>query len=127
MGRKTRRGDAWPDDDHDLPRSARARPRGGGRGDRPGREQRKKAKEQPAPQHAGGRQRVEPVAARELDVGFLLPFDDAPAPAPTKVCGRCRNWLERAEIGGRGECDHPGSGIMFPYNDTPACPFWERR
>lgn len=49
-----------------------------------------------------------------------------PAPA-IPVCGRCRNFLHSDVPGGRGECDHPGSGFMYPYTDTPACPFFSGR
>jgi hypothetical protein len=47
------------------------------------------------------------------------------ASAPT--CGACRNFSPDDLPGGRGECDHPGSGFMFPYSDTPGCPFFQRR
>jgi hypothetical protein len=49
----------------------------------------------------------------------LLP-DAAPA---TRTCGRCQEWIGD-ELGGRGECLHPGSGILRPWWDTPACPFF---
>lgn len=42
-----------------------------------------------------------------------------------KACGTCRNWLADGMPGGRGSCDHPGSGFLHPYSDTPACPFFD--
>jgi hypothetical protein len=39
------------------------------------------------------------------------------------TCGRCREFLAD-EVGGRGECLHPGSGVLRPWWDTPACPFF---
>jgi hypothetical protein len=56
------------------------------------------------------------------------PFVPQPPPAAVaKVCGRCRNFMLSDVPGGRGECDHPGSGFMYPYTDTPACPFFDGR
>ncbi|MBI2766456.1 MAG: hypothetical protein HYX53_11180 [Chloroflexi bacterium] len=43
-----------------------------------------------------------------------------------KTCGQCREFVEDAE-GGRGSCLHPGSGIAFPWTDTPGCPFYAGR
>lgn len=49
---------------------------------------------------------------------------DVPEPAPsTRTCGQCREWFPHSE-GGRGNCAHPGSGFLFPWADTPACPFF---
>lgn len=42
-----------------------------------------------------------------------------------KQCGACREFVEDQE-GGRGECLHPGSGILSPWTDTPACQFYDR-
>lgn len=42
----------------------------------------------------------------------------------TKVCGTCREFVEDAE-GGRGTCLHPGSGVLSPWTDTRACPFYQ--
>jgi hypothetical protein len=42
------------------------------------------------------------------------------------VCGRCREFVPNAEIG-RGECLHPGSGVLHPWDDTPACSFYSQR
>lgn len=42
------------------------------------------------------------------------------------ACGRCREFVEDSE-GGRGTCLHPGSGVLSPWTDTPACPFFGRR
>lgn len=49
-----------------------------------------------------------------------------PAPAVARVCGNCREWFGE-EVGGRGDCAHPGSGFLRPWSDTPACPFFEAR
>lgn len=42
---------------------------------------------------------------------------------PARTCGFCREWFPHPE-GGRGNCAHPGSGFLFPWADTPACPFF---
>lgn len=120
MSRGKRRN-GWSDEDRELPRSARERPRGRGRGDRPSRERRKPAREQtPAPAA------TLPPPADEVGVVTIL-MDEERVPGGVKSCGLCRNWFDRGTIGGRGECDHPGSGMMYPYDDTPACPFFVRR
>ena len=46
-----------------------------------------------------------------------------PAPEPPRTCGRCQEWIAD-EVGGRGECLHPGSGMFKPWWETPACPFF---
>ena len=46
-----------------------------------------------------------------------------PDPPEAKTCGRCHEWLAD-EVGGRGECLHPGSGILRPWWETPACAFF---
>jgi hypothetical protein len=46
--------------------------------------------------------------------------------APAKSCGGCREFVEDQE-GGRGTCLHPGSGILSPWTDTPACAFHHAR
>lgn len=43
-----------------------------------------------------------------------------------RACGNCREWFAD-EVGGRGTCDHPGSGFLKPWSDTPACPFFSPR
>jgi hypothetical protein len=43
-----------------------------------------------------------------------------------RTCGGCREFVED-ETTGRGECLHPGSGILAPWNDTPGCDFFTRR
>ncbi|HZU75256.1 MAG TPA: hypothetical protein VFA70_00725, partial [Dehalococcoidia bacterium] len=53
--------------------------------------------------------------------------DDESTPRAAPCCGDCRNWLNRQEPDGRGECDHPGSGFSYPYRETAACPFFEPR
>lgn len=55
---------------------------------------------------------------------LLAPVDSSPV---ARACGRCRNFRLSDIPGGRGECDHPGSGFMYPYTDTPACPFYQAR
>lgn len=45
---------------------------------------------------------------------------------PKKACGGCREFIEDQE-GGRGTCLHPGSGILSPWTDTPACDFHHAR
>jgi hypothetical protein len=105
--------------------------------------------------HAGRRERdrrrgrsPEPVAAQRStavepapaarrrprdDIGSLTPlaehaWDALLAPSRIALtCGGCRNWLAHTEPGGRGSCDHPASGFSYPYEDTPACPFFEAR
>jgi hypothetical protein len=121
MSRKNR-NQKFEEDDRDLPRSARERPRGRGRGDRPNRERRKLPQE-----HAVvAMPSAAPAPARE-ETGIVTILSE-PRIAPSKrICGLCRNWFDRGVIGGRGECDHPGSGILFPYDDTPACDFFVRR
>jgi hypothetical protein len=47
-------------------------------------------------------------------------------PAPNlhdASCGRCHEFIEDGEAG-RGTCLHPASGVMFPWYNTPACPFF---
>lgn len=59
----------------------------------------------------------------------LMVLDDQPAPPLARECGNCLEWLPpRADsIGARGGCAHPGSGILAPDADTPACPFFTAR
>ncbi|MCC6382489.1 MAG: hypothetical protein IT304_08260 [Dehalococcoidia bacterium] len=57
-----------------------------------------------------------------LTRAFLLRHE---TPAGT-ACGRCREFVEDHD-GGRGTCLHPGSGVLSPWTDTPACPFFARR
>ena len=45
-------------------------------------------------------------------------------PQAALTCGGCHEFVEDAE-GGRGTCLHPGSGILSPWTDTAACPFFE--
>jgi hypothetical protein len=42
------------------------------------------------------------------------------------TCGGCKEFVEDGD-GGRGTCLHPGSGIAFPWTDTPGCDFHSRR
>lgn len=67
---------------------------------------------------------------------LLTPGDDMLAPweergsllgrVAVKACGQCREFIEDRD-GGRGSCLHPGSGIAFPWTDTPACDFYAPR
>lgn len=60
----------------------------------------------------------------ESDVSLLLEMARQRA-EPPKMCGGCREFVEDQE-GGRGTCLHPGSGILSPWTDTPACDFFAR-
>lgn len=51
------------------------------------------------------------------------PLQALMAEAAPRTCGRCREWFAD-EAGPRGTCDHPGSGFLKPWSDTPACPFF---
>jgi len=50
---------------------------------------------------------------------------DPVSTAPAQTCGSCREFVEDQEAG-RGTCLHPGSGILSPWTDTPACPLHDR-
>lgn len=39
-------------------------------------------------------------------------------------CGGCGEFVEN-EMTMRGSCLHPGSGIAFPWSDTPGCDFFQ--
>lgn len=118
---KGKNGRGWRDEDGELPRSARERPRGRGRGDRPSRERRKPAQDR-------ARSPAVALPPPSAEAGVVTILMDEPRNQPgAKSCGLCRNWFDRGTIGGRGECDHPGSGIMYPFDDTPACAFFVRR
>lgn len=60
----------------------------------------------------------------ESDVSLLLEMSRQRI-EPPKQCGGCREFVEDQE-GGRGTCLHPGSGILSPWMDTPACDFFAR-
>ncbi|MFA5608137.1 MAG: hypothetical protein WDA07_13290 [Leucobacter sp.] len=60
----------------------------------------------------------------DWDLPVDHPFREAAALAPAQVCGRCREFVEDGDAG-RGTCLHPGSGILAPWTDTPACDFFE--
>lgn len=57
-------------------------------------------------------------------IGALLETESRRNGTPVVVaaCGNCREYVEDPN-GGRGECLHPGSGVLFPWSDTPPCPF----
>lgn len=83
-------------------------------------------------QQPGGRAWDEPKAhiapaTHEENRSLLLSMSvhDAPAAAPAKTCGTCREFIEDQEAG-RGTCLHPGSGVLSPWTDTPACGFHDR-
>ena len=66
-----------------------------------------------------------PSLADEDEWEFLFPGAKRQQ-APPAACGGCREFVED-EHGGRGECLHPGSGILSPWTDTPGCPFFAAR
>jgi len=75
---------------------------------------------------AGPERQPTPEARTALPV--MPPAGPGPGPllpvtTLTATCGRCREFLAD-ELGGRGECLHPGSGILRPWWDTPGCPFF---
>jgi hypothetical protein len=41
------------------------------------------------------------------------------------TCGQCREFVEDGDFG-RGTCLHPASGVLSPWGDTPACPYFAR-
>jgi hypothetical protein len=64
---------------------------------------------------------------REEDLALLLEFEaEREGLTATGTCGRCREFVQD-DVGGRGECLHPGSGILKPWPDTEACPFFSGR
>jgi hypothetical protein len=59
----------------------------------------------------------------------MLPMfarEDAIVAPVARACGGCREFIEDQE-GGRGSCLHPASGVLSPWTDTEACPYWARR
>lgn len=80
------------------------------------------------PERNGGRRARHRRSDREAEpLELCLSGEETPEvldPAPpTRTCGQCREWFPHPE-GGRGNCAHPGSGFLFPWADTPACPFF---
>ena len=65
------------------------------------------------------------TVVRDDDV-FALTDRSFRAAVAQKSCGGCREFVEDSE-GGRGNCLHPGSGIVSPWTDTPACDFYAAR
>ncbi|MFN0145239.1 MAG: hypothetical protein ACKVT1_01905 [Dehalococcoidia bacterium] len=65
---------------------------------------------------------------REYDYGDVFGLSDHSlrAVVTQKTCGGCREFVEDSE-GGRGNCLHPGSGIVSPWTDTKACDFYAAR
>ena len=56
----------------------------------------------------------------------LLDEDDGGRAAPKLTCEGCHEFVPNDESG-RGTCLHPGSGVLSPWTDTPACDFYEGR
>lgn len=98
---------------------ARGRDRRTGRADPEPRRQGQRTPPKPAPPPAAREPQRSPVEAAWARL--LTPT------ASAQTCGACRNWLGHDEPGGRGTCDHPGSGFSFPFSDSPACPFFQSR
>ncbi|MGK2966301.1 MAG: hypothetical protein ACSLFM_11965 [Tepidiformaceae bacterium] len=63
--------------------------------------------------------------ASDYFLGVNLAIDDFAPRVEVNACGSCREFIED-QHGGRGECLHPGSGILSPWTDTPGCPFFAR-
>jgi hypothetical protein len=82
---------------------------------------------QPAPRarRRGGSPDLFIVPPPEDDYALLLAMSRAEKPVAQKQCGTCREFVEDQE-GGRGECLHPGSGVLAPWTDTPGCQFHDR-
>jgi len=112
--------------------SRRNRRAGGGRHNRwddgYGREPRPRERGRQQPRRAARQQRrgnngtpsaIEETAATP----FALVVREEEPLLPT--CGRCREFVAD-DVSGRGECLHPGSGVLRPWWDTPGCPFFER-
>lgn len=57
---------------------------------------------------------------------FAVGAEELPVAAPMKTCGGCVEFVED-QLTGRGECLHPGSGILRPWPDTAACQFHTSR
>jgi hypothetical protein len=56
----------------------------------------------------------------------LMAFFAGRRPAGLKTCGNCREFIEDGEFG-RGTCLHPGSGVLSPWETSPACDFFAAR
>jgi hypothetical protein len=83
--------------------------------------------------------RIERRATRDYQGAFAEPFDADPVeellagiarermwPAQeTATCGQCREFVHDGDAG-RGTCLHPASGVLAPWTDTPACPYYAR-
>jgi hypothetical protein len=110
------RRDWWDEPDDDGPR---LRIRGEDRARSRGRERGRGPEQKPPNRTAAGN--AEPWPPAPMSAGPVQPVPLVEAPA--LACGRCTEWLAD-DMGGRGECLHPGSGILKPWWDTPACPFF---
>lgn len=62
----------------------------------------------------------------EDELGTMLDSEQRRSAPPAPACGNCREFVPN-EDAGRGECLHPGSGILMPWSDTPPCPFHHPR
>lgn len=96
------------------------------------RKQRKRARKQSAKQWDDARLFADPAleqwVTREPDEmppvwQWQDAFADLRRPA-VKTCGSCKEFVEELE-NGRGTCLHPGSGVLSPWTDTEACPFYD--
>lgn len=106
-----------------MPRRNRHGNARGGRRGSARKQSRERERDDPAPAPVRPRGRraddgAEPAVA--LVPLWQTPLDPSPT---TQTCGVCREWFAD-EVGGRGSCDHPGSGFLKPWSDTPACPFF---
>lgn len=92
-----------------------------------------------------GKRKRERKAEQRRDKGFLIKRWDAYPSARNEElalifgtqkrdenglllpsCGSCHEYVEKDDSG-RGECLHPGSGVLLPWGDTKACDFYGAR
>jgi hypothetical protein len=59
----------------------------------------------------------------------LIVLDNQPTPPLAQQCGNCLEWLPPGadNIGARGTCMHPASGILAPDADTIGCNYFNPR
>ncbi len=67
--------------------------------------------------------RTSPTPGAMIAAGWFQIEEPEAGAGRSPVCGGCLEWFPDQE-GGRGTCDHPGSGFLKPWSDTPACPFF---
>lgn len=90
----------------------------------------RRAGQRPRRYHQPSRGSHHSVRERRRDRRELVELDTPPpAPALPHKCGNCREWLQppASSMDARGRCLHPGSGIVAPDRDTPACDFYDPR